>query len=112
MSAPRLTRRLMLEQHIRDEDGAGGHVDHWVVLGTLWAEVRPGPGREREGPGIPMGRVAYRIVVPSALPGSLARPRPDQRLRDGVRVFHILAVSEHDRRGAYLTCFCEEEEPA
>lgn len=112
MSAPKLTRRLVLEQHIGDDDGAGGQVERWEPLGMLWAEVRAGTGREREGPGVPMGRVAYRIVVPSSIPGSLSRPRADQRLRDGERIFRILAVSEHDRRGAYLTCFCEEEEPA
>lgn len=112
MSPPKLTRRLDLEEHFRDDDGAGGYVERWEVLGTLWAEVRSGSGREREGPGVPMGRVAYRIVVPAALPGSLARPRPDQRLREGTRAFRILAVAEHDPRGAYLICFCEEEEPA
>lgn len=112
MSAPKLTRRMVLETHVRDDDGAGGFVDHWLELGTLWAEVRPGAGRESEGPGIPMGRVLYRIVVPAAQVGSLARPRPDQRLREGARVFQILAVSEHDARGAYLVCICEEEEPA
>lgn len=112
MRAPVLNRRLVLETHVRDEDAAGGFVDRWLPMGTLWAEVRAGAGREREGPGVPMGRVAYRVLVPAALPGALNRPRPDQRLREGTRVFRILAVAEHDVQGAYLCCHCEEEEPA
>ena len=112
MRPPVLNRRLMLETPIKDGDGAGGHVDRWAGLGTLWAAVRAGPGREREGPGVPMGRVAYRITVPCAPPGSLSRPRPDLRFREGARIFVILAVAECDDAGAYLTCHCEEEEPA
>ena len=112
MSVPVLNRRLVLETHLEDFDGAGGHRPLWHGLGTLWAEVRAGTGREREGPGVPMGRVAYRITVPAAPTGSLARPRPDQRFREGERIFAILAVAERDTNGAYLTCFCEEEEPA
>lgn len=112
MSRPILNRRLVLETPMPDDDGAGGHADRWEALGTLWAEVRAGAGREREGPGVPMGRVAYRITVPAAAPGALSRPRPDQRFREGVRIFPILAVAERDGSGAWLTCFCEEEEPA
>lgn len=112
MRPPVLNRRLVLETHLREEDGAGGYVDYWLPMGTLWTEVRAGTGRERDGPGVPVGRVAYRIIVPAALPGALDRPRPDQRLREGARIFRIHAVAEHDRRGAYLCCFCEEEEPA
>ncbi len=112
MRVPVLNRRMVLESHFRDQEDAGGYVDHWQALGTLWAEVRAGAGRERDGPGVPMGRVAYRIIVPAALPGALSRPRPDQRLREGTRIFRILAVAEHDVRGAYLCCHCEEEEPA
>ena len=112
MSRPVLNRRLVLETPVEDGDGAGGHADLWLPLGTLWAEVVAGPGRAREGPGVPMGRVAYRVTVPAAPPGALSRPRADQRLREGARVFAILAVAERDAGGAYLTCFCEEEEPA
>ncbi|MGY6633262.1 MAG: head-tail adaptor protein [Alkalilacustris sp.] len=112
MRTPALTRRLVLEAHVRGDDGAGGFLDHWAPLGTLWAELRSGIGREHPGPGMPVARVPYRIVVPAAPTGALSRPRPDQRFREGDRVFVIRAVAERDPCGAYLTCFCEEEEPA
>ena len=47
MSAPMLTRRLVLEAPERVADGAGGYTETWVARGTLWAEVVPrGAGRE------------------------------------------------------------------
>lgn len=112
MALPILNRRLVLEQHFREPDGAGGYTEGWLALGTLWAQMQAGAGREQAGPGIPVGRVSYRIIVPAAPVGALARPRPDQRLREGTRIFRIQAVAERGTRGAYLTCFCEEEEPA
>jgi head-tail adaptor len=112
MRPPRLNRRLVLEQHYREPDSAGGYTEGWLALGTLWAELRAGVGREQPGAGIPVGRVPYRIVVPAAPVGAVSRPRPDQRFREGPRVFWIRAVAEHDARGAYLMCFCDEEEPA
>jgi head-tail adaptor len=41
--------------------------------------------------------------------GSDRRPRPDQRFREGARLFRILAVAEADAQGLYLTCFAREE---
>jgi len=106
---PQLTRRLVLEEPQRLSDGAGGFAETWVVLGTLWAEVKAGSGRERAGEVTAVSRVPYRITVRGAPEGNLARPRPEQRFREGARVFRILAVSEADAQGRYLTCFAEEE---
>ncbi len=112
MSAPRLTRRLALEEPQTVSDGAGGFTESWVSLGTLWAEMRAGSGREGTRSAVPLGRVAWRITVPMAPPDAPSRPRAGQRFREGTRLFRIHAVAESDTRGAWLTCFAEEEEPA
>ncbi|MDP1669389.1 head-tail adaptor protein [Phaeovulum sp.] len=109
MSAPQLNRALVLETAERVADGAGGHVLSWMALGTLWAEVKPGTGRERAGEFVTLASVPYRITVRAAPQGSTRRPRPDQRFRDGDRVFRILAVGEADPAGLYLTCFAQEQ---
>ena len=109
MSGPVLNRRLVLEAPQRAADGAGGFSQSWVALGTLWAEVRPGTGRETGGQGGPLSRVPYRITVRGAPAGAPSRPKAEQRFREGDRLFHILAVTERDGRGHYLTCFAEEE---
>lgn len=109
MSAPRLTRRLVLEAPVRVSDGAGGFTENWAQLGTLWAQMQARTGRERAEAGAPVSQMRYRIVVRGAPVGSAQRPAPDQRFRDGARLFAIRAVSEHDADGRYLVCFADEE---
>lgn len=109
MSTPVLNRRLTLEEPARVPDGAGGFTQTWITVGVLWAAVQPGSGRERDGEYVTLSRVPYRIVVRGAPQGAPSRPRPEQRFRDGARIFRILAVSERDARGHYLNCFAEEE---
>ena len=109
MRAPSLTRPLVLEAPLRMADGAGGYVESWQALGTLWAEVLPGAGREVAGEEVVMASVAYRIVVRGAAQGAASRPLPGQRFRDGARLFPILAVSERDAAARYLICFAREE---
>ncbi|MCB2095704.1 MAG: head-tail adaptor protein [Rhodobacteraceae bacterium] len=109
MSAPRLNRRLVLEEAQRVADGSGGFALNWVALGVLWALVRPGSGRERAGEFVTLSSVGYRITVRAAPENAPSRPKPDQRFREGGRVFRITAVTECDARGHYLTCFAQEE---
>lgn len=109
MSVPRLNRLLVLEEAARSPDDGGGHRLSWQVLGQLWAEVTPGTGVERAGEFVTLASVPFRIVVRAAPVGSPARPRPDQRFRDGSRIFRILAVAEADSGQHYLTCFAREE---
>ena len=109
MTAPVLNRALLLEAPERVADGAGGFVEGWIVLGTLWAQVEARTGRETATAGAPISRMAWKIVVRGAPFGSPERPKPEQRFRDGDRVYVIQAVAERDTEGRYLTCFADEE---
>lgn len=107
-----LTRPMVLEAPSTVPDGAGGFSTTWAALGTLWTELRAGSGSERRGLIAPEGRMLFRVYLRAAAQGSPQRPRPDQRLREGGRIFTILAVSEADPSGAYLVCHAREEVPA
>jgi head-tail adaptor len=109
MIPPKLNRRLLLAAPQYEPDGAGGQIATWTVLGTLWGEFKPGSGREADGEAGPLSTVTYRITVRGALPGQSSRPEPGQRMLLGTRRFRILAVTEFDARGRYLTCFAQEE---
>ena len=104
-----LTRRLLLEAPVAVPDGRGGQIVTWQALGTHWAALRPGAGRERLEDPVRLGVVPWRAILRGAPVGSPARPRPEQRLREGTRVFTILAVAELDPAGRWLECRCEEE---
>lgn len=106
---PRLDRRMVLETPTRVADGAGGFALTWTIRGVLWAALKPGTGREAAGEEVVIAQTPYRIVVRGAPVGSEARPKPEDRLRDGARVFTLLAVTEADPRGQFLTCFAREE---
>lgn len=109
MRVPHLSRSLVLESPVRQPDNAGGFVETWTALGSLWADVTLRTGRERDEAGAPVSTVGWKIAIRSAPVGAPSRPRPGQRFREGRRVFVIQAVAERDPFGRYLTCFVEEE---
>lgn len=109
MRTPWLNRKLLLETPERSADGAGGFQEGWAPVAQLWCEVTVRTGREAAQGGAPVSRVGYKIVVRGARYDSVMRPQPQQRFRDGARIFTILAVAERDPEGRYLTCFAEEE---
>lgn len=110
MSAPSLTRQLVLEAPDMLSDGAGGFVQGWVPLGVLWADVTSRSGRETAQNGAPISRMAFRITVRGAPMGNEQRPAAQQRFREGDRIFSIEAVAEADPEGRYLICFAQEEQ--
>ncbi len=105
---PRLTRRLMLEERASLPDGAGGFAVSWRAVGTLWADIAPRTGREDFLAAQARSRMRHRIVVRGAPVGAPSRPRTDQRLREGDRIFNILTVTESDPAGRFLEIIAEE----
>ncbi len=109
MNTPVLNRKLVLETPVRVPDGAGGFTVSWESLGVLWAELDARTGREAAGVATPLSRAVYRITVRAAPVGAASRPLPEQRFRDGSRVFNIQAVIEADPAARYLVCHAQEE---
>ena len=109
MREVKLSRKLTLERSVRSPDGAGGFGVTWVTLGVLWADVQAGTGGEKYAEFVTLSSVAFRITVRGAPQGAPSRPKPEQRFRDGTRIFRILAVTEADDAAQYLTCFAQEE---
>jgi head-tail adaptor len=106
---PRLSRRLALQEVVRQPDNAGGYTETWVTLGFVWGELRAGSGRERTMTATSVSSVPYRIVLRALPVGAGARPKPGHRLAEGGRLFDIKAVAEYGQGGFYLVCFATEE---
>jgi len=109
MKAPSLNRALVLEDAFRTPDQAGGFAVVWQALGTLWADISPGTGRELARHELTISRVPLRIIVRAAPVGSPARPNAGQRFREGSRVYTIAGVSEWDTSARFLMCHAFEE---
>ncbi len=109
MTSINLNRRMTLEAPVRVPDGAGGYTESWNELGVLWVELRARSGRETSGEDTSLSRTGFRILVRAAPFGSPSRPSPEQRFRDGARIFRIRSVAEYDQRGRHLSCLVDEE---
>ncbi len=105
---PSLNRRLDLEDRVMIPDGAGGFAVSWSKLGTLPAMIRPRTGSERSIGERTVSRTGFRITVRAAPDGAPSRPKPEQRFRDGTRVYDIRAVAENSESALYLDCWAEE----
>ena len=108
MRAPDLTRLLTLEARDDAPDGGGGVAARWVRLGAHWAEVRPGSAVEQVLGGVEASAVTHRVMLRWAPFGAPSRPKPNQRFREGARVFDILGVTEADTRNAWLIAWVRE----
>ena len=109
MSLPRLTRQMTLENPVRVADDAGGYVTTWEPLGTLFADVKTGTGRQSGDLVATLSKNTLRVIVRAAAVGAPSRPKAGQRFREGARLFRIDAVTAYDRGALYLTCFAIEE---
>lgn len=103
-----MTRRLTLEERTATPDGAGGLSESWTVRGVHWAALKAASAREGSAGGRPASRVTHRALIRYADFGAAQRPAPDQRFREGERIFAIRGVAEADDRRERLICWLEE----
>jgi SPP1 family predicted phage head-tail adaptor len=99
-----LNRRLVLEAPVETGDGAGGVVRTYEAAATLWAQVVPVSARSDVAADSFGAMARFRIVI---------RPRGNiatrHRLREGTRVYRIIAMRETvDRR--FLEIDAEERQ--
>jgi head-tail adaptor len=109
MKAPRLNLEVVLENPVRTADGAGGYSESWQALGTLWAQILPGSGREANGPAGAVSLSRHRVILRAAPVGQQMRPVAGQRLRLGTRRLAVEAVTELPDQPLYLRCDVTEE---
>jgi SPP1 family predicted phage head-tail adaptor len=85
----RLDRRLALEAPVESDDGAGGVARSYEMVAALWAQVSPLAAHARADADSAGVVVTHRIVL-RARPNITTR----HRLRDGARLFRIVALRE------------------
>ena len=109
MSAPlkdisALNRRLVLEAPVETGDGRGGIVRTYEALTTLWAQVTPVSARGDIAADSLGAALRHRIVIRTR--GGISTRH---RLRDGTRVYRIVALRESAGR-RFLEIDAEERE--
>ena len=98
-----LKHRIGLEAPVETPDGAGGVARSYATAATLWAKVTPVAARgDVEADGF-AGTVTHHIVIRSG-PDVTTR----HRLREGTRIFRIVALRDQDGGGRFLEIHAQE----
>jgi SPP1 family predicted phage head-tail adaptor len=88
-----LNRRLTLEAPVDIDDGAGGVIRSFAAVATLWAQVEPVSARGEVAADALGASVTHRIALRYSSDITLRH-----RLRDGARIYRIVAMRERHRR--------------
>lgn len=99
----RLRTELIVEDVVAAGDGAGGVVETWVEVATLFAHVEPVRARTRFGADQHQVDISHRITIRHR-DGILRR----MRFRNRERVFEIRSLVDPDESGRYLVCETRE----
>jgi SPP1 family predicted phage head-tail adaptor len=98
-----LNTRLVLEAPVETPDGAGGAARSYTDVTTLWAAVRPVAADGDIVAAATGATVTHRILI---------RMRSElttrHRLRDGLRIFRIVALRDHDGTRRFIEIAAEE----
>ena len=96
--------KVIIQSQTTSTDGYGEPSNTWASGNSVWANIEPLSGAERDvGEGL-TGIVDTRITIRY---DSTATPK--KRLLFGSRIFGIEAVINHGERDDYMTLFCQEE---
>jgi SPP1 family predicted phage head-tail adaptor len=88
-----LNRRLTLEAPVDTDDGAGGVIRSFAAVATLWAQVEPVSARGEVAAAALGAIITHRIALRYSADITLRH-----RLRDGARIYRIVAMRERHRR--------------
>jgi SPP1 family predicted phage head-tail adaptor len=95
--------RVELQEPVETPDGAGGVSRSHATVATLWAAVTPLSPRERVEAANLGANVTHRIVIRS---GRIVTTR--HRLREGTRIFRVVAWRDPDASGRFIEISAEE----
>ena len=98
-----LRYRLVPEQPVETADGAGGVTRSYATAATLWAAVTPISARGAVEADDLGADVTHRIVIRTG-PEITTR----HRLRDGARIFRIVAWRDQDGSGCFVDISAQE----
>jgi head-tail adaptor len=104
-----MTRRFALERDEIMGDGGGGGDRAWRTIGWHWGAVAGAPGKIEDDDAVARSRTLALVRLWARPHGDVGRPCAGDRLREGRRLFRILAVAEDDPAGRFLVCRVEEE---
>lgn len=103
MKPGNLRHRVTIQQLTRTDDGAGGYIETWTAVATVWADVYPLKGNERYEAQQVQANLSHRVTIRYR-----AGIVPSMRLQYGTRTLNIEAVIDPEERHRELVLMCSE----
>ncbi len=98
-----LRHRVIFERQVTLDDGAGGAVETWEAVATVWGAVVPLVGREMWYAQQARTATTHKVIVRHR-----DDIRPDMRIRHAGRVLMIQNIVTPYERGKVLEIQCQE----
>ena len=105
MRAGQLRHLIVVEQRTQTQDTFGGQPETGATLTSVWADINPLSGREREAAQVINVDISHEITIRYRSIFADPRVMAAYRLRYGTRLFNIHAsfvVDEHNREMTLL----------
>lgn len=103
IGAGELNRRVTLQAVTRAPDGAGGYVETWIDLATIWSKVEALCGRELFLAQQVQAELSHRVTIRFR-----HKITPAMRLKYGIRILEIVAPINPDEGTELLQLMCKE----
>lgn len=103
MRAGLLRHRIALQEESISRDAWGGQLVTWVTYATVWANIRPLSGSEREAQQQAQAEVTHTITIRKN-----KKVSPLHRISYKTRIFAINAVIDVDERNKQIMMPCIE----
>lgn len=101
-----LNTQVTVWRRTRVDDGMGGGLETWAQVGTLRARLAQPSATERVVADQSQARLTHVVYLPAD-----SDVRRGDELRQGSRVFDVLATYEPSVPGTYLRADCEARQP-
>lgn len=108
MEIGRLNRRISLQQRSGTLDAYGQQLTTWSTIATVWANIKPKGGKERERSMVVESELMHNVTIrynASFMPPTTVDA---WRILYGTRIFNIVAAYDVDEAHKHIVFECKE----
>ena len=98
-----LRHRATIQQLVNIDDGAGGSIETWENVATVWAAIEPLRGNERYTAQQVQSTLTHKVTIRYR-----EGIKPQMRLTYEGRIFDIESVIDIEERHRWLELLCSE----
>jgi len=103
-----LRHLVVIEQQAQTQDSFGGQPLTWTAVDTVWADINPLSGREREASQAINVEISHEITIWYQARFADPKVMAAYRLRYGTRLFNIHGTLNVDERNREITILAGE----